>query len=339
MGAARQRPPLPGHVSALRLSHAGPAPVPLHEWFSPFKGAAFGSIPEGRLPDQELQRLHSRPGLAADSSSGGSQVTRVGSVSGQMSGLTGSPRRWADRAGQLPGTERQERQLSDRLLPELDVLMEADCCPELPDPGPPGLSRGPLLPPALALQRPLSGPPGALVCCLGCVECAFNATQNTTRREQDSPKAERPLKICRPLRTFTLFSGLAGLHGDVDDWGRDEEADLALFSDMGQPLVRGGLKSLPPHFQAPRQLGISPEGSTSLPAHLHRSAVAPGSESAIPSPAPGVHCSHHSRLHDLCRSTEMPTLYLPEWRFNLGEVTCVVSLESASCFYRVILPH
>ena len=83
---------------------------------------------------------------------------------GQMSGLTGSPGRWVDRAGQLPGAERQERQLSGGLLPELDALLEADGCPELPGPGPPGPSHELLLPPALALQHPLGGPPGVFLC-------------------------------------------------------------------------------------------------------------------------------------------------------------------------------
>ena len=168
----------------------------LHGWLSPFKGAASGSVPDGGLLDHEQQRMHPRPGAAADSSSGGSQATRVGSMPGQMSMLTGSPGAWADRAGQLPGAERQERQLSDRLLPELDALLEAYGCPDLPSPGPPGPSHRLLLPPALALQHPLSGPPGALLCdaavpgagvqissrnlnnitplcCLCCVGCAF----------------------------------------------------------------------------------------------------------------------------------------------------------------------
>ena len=82
---------------------------------------------------------------------------------GQMSALTGSPGHWADRAGQLPGAERQDSQLSDRLLPELDALLEADGCPELPGPGAPGPAHGLLLPPASALQHPLSGPLGVLL--------------------------------------------------------------------------------------------------------------------------------------------------------------------------------
>ena len=160
--AAQQQPlpPLPGHSSALRSSQTGLTQVALHGWLSPFKGAAFGSTPEGGLPDREQQALSSRPGAAADSSSGGSQATRAGSMPGQMSGLTGSPGAWAERAGQLPGTERQERQLSDRLLPELDALLEADGCPDLPSSSRLGPHR--LLPPALALQHSLSGPPGAL---------------------------------------------------------------------------------------------------------------------------------------------------------------------------------
>ena len=76
----------------------------------------------------------------------------------------------------------------------------------------------------------------------------------------------------------------------MGSWDMDEEADLALFSDLGQPAARKGLKSLPPRFQASSQLGISREGSTSLPAHLDRSAVVPSPESASPLPAPGVHC-------------------------------------------------
>lgn len=92
-----------------------------------------------------------------------------------------------------------------------------------------------------------------------------------------------------------------------DGWADDEEADLALFSEIGQPMIRKGLKALPPGFQAPHQPGISREGSTSLPAHLTRSAVVPCSESAAPSPAPGVHCSFHSLLHDVQRrSLELP---------------------------------
>ncbi|CAK0731975.1 hypothetical protein CVIRNUC_000068 [Coccomyxa viridis] len=232
-----EKPPLPGHSRALRSSQAGCASVPLHGSLSPFKRAAFGSMLEGGLPGHELQRSQSRPGAAADSSSGGSQATRVGSMPGQMSALTGSPGHWADRAGQLPGAERQDSQLSDRLLPELDALLEADGCPELPGPGAPGPAHGLLLPPASALQHPLSGP--------------------------------------------------LGPGGVTDGWADDKEADLALFSEIGQPMIRKGLKSLPPGFQAPRQLGISREGSTSLPAHLTRSAVVPCSESPAPSPAPG----------------------------------------------------
>ena len=133
-----EKPPLPGHSRALKLGQAGFTSVPLHGWLSPFKRAAGGPQRwEGRLPGHELQRLHFRPG-AADSFSGGSQATRVGSMPGQMSGLTGSPGRWAGQAGQLPGAERQDSQLSDRLLPELDALLEADGCPELPGPGLPG---------------------------------------------------------------------------------------------------------------------------------------------------------------------------------------------------------
>ena len=157
-----EKPPLPGHSRALKWSQAGFTPVPLHGWLSPFKGAAHGSVPEGVLPGHELQKVHSRPGAAADSSSGGSQATRVGSMPGQMSGLTGSPGRWADRAGQLPGAERQESQISDRLLPELDALLEANRCPELPGPGPPGPAYELLLPPAMAMQHPLSGRLGVL---------------------------------------------------------------------------------------------------------------------------------------------------------------------------------
>ena len=157
-----EKPPLPGHSRALRLGQPGITSVPLHGWLSPFKRAACGPVMEGGLPGHELQRLHFRPG-AADSSSGGSQATRVGSMPGQMSGLMGSPGRWAGQAGQLPGAERQDSQLSDRLLPELDALLEADGCPELPGPGPPGPAHGLLLPPALALQHPLSGPVGVLI--------------------------------------------------------------------------------------------------------------------------------------------------------------------------------
>ena len=80
----------------------------------------------------------------------------------------------------------------------------------------------------------------------------------------------------------------------TDGWDADEEADLALFCDMGQPIIRKGLKSLPPGCQATRQLGISREGSNSLPAHLSRSAVMPSSQSAAPLPVPGVRCSCHS---------------------------------------------
>ena len=83
---------------------------------------------------------------------------------GQMSGLLGSLGRRADQAGQSPGAERQERQLSGGLLPELDALLEADGCPELPGPSPPGPAHGLLLPPALALQHPFSGPIGVLLC-------------------------------------------------------------------------------------------------------------------------------------------------------------------------------
>ena len=176
-----EKPPLPGHSRALRSSQAGITPSPLHGWLSPFKRAACGPVLEGGLPGHELQRSHSRPGATADSSSGGSQATRAGSMPGQMSGLTGSPGRWAGQAGQLPGAERQDSQL----LPELDALLEADGCPELPGQGPPG--------PALALQHPLNGllgvllcdtaVPGAgrralsrdtaLLCCLCCVECTY----------------------------------------------------------------------------------------------------------------------------------------------------------------------
>ena len=84
----------------------------------------------------------------------------------------------------------------------------------------------------------------------------------------------------------------------TDGWDDDEEADLALFSDIGQPIIRKGLKSLPPGLQPPCQLGISREGSTSLPAHLDRSTVMPCSENAAPSPPPGVRCSYHSFLHN-----------------------------------------
>ena len=188
-----EKPPLYGYTRALRSSQAGFAPVPLHGWLSPFKAAAaLGSVPEGELSDHEQQRLQPRPGAAADSSSGGSQATRVGSIPGQVSGLMGSPGSWADLAGQLPGALCPERQLSGRLPPELDALLEADRCPELPGPGPPGPAHRLLLLPALALQHPLSGSlglslfdasvPGAVdlslrhsarLCCLCCVQCLY----------------------------------------------------------------------------------------------------------------------------------------------------------------------
>ena len=304
------KPPLHGHTRALRPSQAGFTPVPLHAWLSPFKAAAFGAVPEGGLPDYEQQRSQARPGAAADSSSGGSQVTRVGSMAGQMSGLTGSPGSWADRAGQPPSAERQERQPSGGLLPELDALLEADRCPELPGPGAPGLAHGLLLPPALALQHPLSGSlgmfpfnvfvPGAVkdfscrhvacLCCLCCARCYMHAAQCDLRRESGGPRDECKMRQCKPLRALNPFTGLAGPAGVMDSWDMDEEADLALFSDPGQPVARKGLKSLPPRFQASPQLGMSREGSTSLPAQFDRSTVVPRTESASHLPAPGVHC-------------------------------------------------
>ena len=113
-----------------------------------------------------------------------------------------------------------------------------------------------------------------------------------------------------------FLTRLAGFSGVTDSWDADEEADLALLSDMGQPINRKGLKSLPPGFQAPGQMGISREGSTSLPAHLNRSAVMPSSESAGPSPAPGVHCSCHSSLHDINLKTCL-LLPLPDWASHI----------------------
>ena len=127
------------------------------------------------------------------------------------------------------------------------------------------------------------------------------------RCEQSNPEHECKLPFAS-LWALSLFPGLAGPGGVTDGWADDKEADLALFSEIGQPMIRKGLKSLPPGFQAPRQLGISREGSTSLPAHLTRSAVVPCSESPAPSPAPGVLCSCYSSLHDVYWRSELPAL-------------------------------
>ena len=116
-------------------------------------------------------------------------------------------------------------------------------------------------------------------------------------------------KEFKPLFALNCLTGSAGPAGEMGSWALDEEADLALFSDMGQPVARKGLKSLPPRLQASWQPGISREGSTSLPAHLHRSALGPASESAAPSPAPGVRCCCHSLLRDVQRRSEV--LLLP----------------------------
>ena len=127
-----------------------------------------------------------------------------------------------------------------------------------------------------------------------------------------------------------FLTGLPGFGGGTDSWDADEEADLALLSDMGQPIIRKGLKSLPPGFQAPGQMGISREGSTSLPAHLNRSAVMPSSGSAAPSPAPGVHCSCHSLLHDVRQSSEVPVLPSPACPLKLIEIFTCSPQEAAS---------
>ena len=100
------------------------------------------------------------------------------------------------------------------------------------------------------------------------------------------------MRIHKSVWILNRFVGLAGLGGVIDGWDGDEEAALAPLSDMGQPIIRKGLKSLPPMFSsdmAPRQLVIGREGSNSLPLHLDCNPVVPGSESAAPLPTTGVY--------------------------------------------------
>ena len=98
----------------------------------------------------------------------------------------------------------------------------------------------------------------------------------------------------------------------IDGWDGDQEADLALLSDMGQPIIRKGLKSLPPmSFSdiAPQQLGISREGSISLPLQLDCNADVPGSESVAPLPTSGVHA--HVTAYGVLSAGAQECLLLP----------------------------